>query len=196
MSYPNSQSCWCAILGRDTAGAPLLSDEQGAADVLLPHRPCATDHLERGRYRMSGDDALTRRYLEHCPHALLGSIVTGCDHPDAALRAVEKPSGHPAPNRVARSPFRAGAPGLGWWLGDNGVCRTDSARLTPLRYAHRLEKGLCISVGGDFAYGGQLTTNPIHPDWDTRYGRADPYAFCRDAPAPRSIVLLRPYVAV
>ncbi|MCK8675090.1 replication initiation protein [Rhodococcus sp. HM1] len=114
------------------------------------------------------------------------------------------PTPHCAPSKNPRIiRHRTGSPGppsgrahLGWWLGDNGVCRTDSARLTPLRYAHRLEKGLCISVGGDFAYGGQLTTNPIHPDWDTRYGRADPYAFCRDAPAPRSIVLLRPYVAV
>ncbi|WP_327204030.1 hypothetical protein [Rhodococcus pyridinivorans] len=32
------------------------------------------------------------------------------------------------------------------------------------------------TVGGDFASGGQLTKNPIHPEWDILYGRADPYA--------------------
>jgi hypothetical protein len=44
------------------------------------------------------------RYVEHSPHALLGSIVIDCDHPDAAMRAFEKPSDHPAPNWVAQSP--------------------------------------------------------------------------------------------
>ncbi|USI93072.1 replication initiation protein [Rhodococcus pyridinivorans] len=78
------------------------------------------------------------------------------------------------PSWVSQSP--SGRAHLGWWLGDNRVCRTDSARLMPLRLAHRIERGLCLSVGGDFSYGGQLTKNPIHPDWETLYGPADPYA--------------------
>lgn len=156
----------------DTAGAQLLSDVQWADEVLLPHRPYATNHLARGQYRMSRDDALTMRYIQHSPHALLGSIVVDCDHPDAALRAFEKPRDHPAPNWVAQSP--TGRAHLGWWLAAP-VCRTDSARLQPLRFAHRVETGLKICVGGDFAYGGQLTKNPIHPDWETIYGPATPY---------------------
>ncbi|GAA3133160.1 hypothetical protein GCM10020255_007510 [Rhodococcus baikonurensis] len=47
--------------------------------------------------------------------------------------------------------------------------------MTPIRYAHRIETGLKVSVGGDFAYGGQLTKNPIHPDWATIYGPSTPY---------------------
>ncbi len=157
----------------DTSGALLLNDTQWADEVLLPHRPYATNYLDRGQYRYSRDDALTMRYVEHSPHALLGSIVIDCDHPDAAMRAFEKPSDHPAPNWVAQSP--SGRAHLGWWLGPNHVCRTDSARLTPIRYAHRIETGLKVSVGGDFAYGGQLTKNPIHPDWETIYGPSTPY---------------------
>src|SRR3546814_6928098 len=149
----------------DTSGALLLNDTQWADEVLLPHRPYATNYLERGQYRMHRDDALTMRYVEHSPHALLGSIVIDCDPPDAAMRAFEKPSDHPAPNRVAQSP--PGRAHLGWWLGPNHVCRTDSARLTPIRYAHRLENGLKVSVGGDFDYGGQLTNTPHHHDWET-----------------------------
>ncbi|WP_072691686.1 replication initiation protein [Rhodococcus marinonascens] len=151
----------------------VLTGEAWSTDVLLPHRPYATNALARGQYRMSRDDALTMRYIEHSPHALLGSIVIDCDHPDAAMRAFEQPSDHPAPNWVAQSP--SGRAHLGWWLGPHHICRTDSALLAPLRLAHRIERGLCISVGGDFAYGGQLTKNPIHPDWETIYGPADPY---------------------
>lgn len=156
-----------------TTTGELLTDELWGRGVLLPHRPHATDDLAAGQYRYSRDEALTMRYIEHSPHALLGSIVVDCDRPDAALRAFEQPSDHPAPSWVAQSP--SGRAHLGWWLGPNHVCRTDSARLTPLRLAHRVEKGLCISVGGDFAYGGQLTKNPIHPDWETIYGPSRPY---------------------
>lgn len=150
----------------------VLSDMQWANDVLLPHRPYATNYLERGQYRMSRDDALAMRYVEHSPHALLGSIVIDCDHADAALRAFEQPSDHPAPNWVAQSP--SGRAHIGWWLAAP-VCRTDSARLQPLRFAQRIEAGLRTSVGGDFAYGGQLTKNPIHSDWETIYGPSAPY---------------------
>ncbi len=153
-------------------GQVLMSDGQWALDVFLPHRPHATNYLDQGQYRMSREDALTMRYVEHSPHALLGSIVIDCDHPDAAMRAFEKPSDHPAPNWVAQSP--SGRAHLGWWLAAP-VCRTDSARLQPLRFAQRIEAGLRTSVGGDFAYGGQLTKNPIHASWETIYGPALPY---------------------
>ncbi len=153
-------------------GQVLMDDGQWALDVFLPHRPHATNYLDQGQYRMSREDALTMRYVEHSPHALLGSIVIDCDHPDAAMRAFEKPSDHPVPNWVAQSP--SGRAHLGWWLAAP-VCRTDSARLQPLRFAQRIEAGLRTSVGGDFAYGGQLTKNPIHASWETLYGPALPY---------------------
>ncbi|WP_301851157.1 replication initiation protein [Rhodococcus pyridinivorans] len=155
-----------------TFSGGVLTDEAWGQSVLLPHRPHATNYLDQGQYRHSREDALTMRYIEHSPHALLGSIVIDCDHRDAAMRAFERPSDHPMPNWVAQSP--SGRAHIGWWLA-SPVCRTDSARLQPLRLAQRVEKGLCISVGGDFAYGGQLTKNPIHPDWETIYGPSTPY---------------------
>jgi len=162
----------CRVSGMDSPGLVLMDDGQWALDVLLPRRPYATDHLESGQFRHSREQALAMRYIEHSPHALLGSIVIDCDHPDAALRAFEKPADHPAPNWVAQSP--SGRAHLGWWL-SYPVCRTNLARLQPLRYAQRIEAGLRTSVGGDFAYGGQLTKNPIHDDWETLYGPATPY---------------------
>lgn len=149
-----------------------MSDGQWALDVLLPHRPYATNDLARGQYRHSRDDALLMRYIEHSPHALLGAVVVDCDHPDTAMRAFERPSDHPVPNWVAQSPSGRGH--IGWYL-EAPVCRTDSARLQPLRFAQRVEAGLRTSVGGDPAYAGHLTKNPIHPSWETLYGPANPY---------------------
>jgi hypothetical protein len=156
-----------------TDGMTLMSDGQWAIDVLLPHRPHATDDLSAGQRRMSRESALLMRYIEHSPHALLGAVVVDCDHPDAAIRAFQKPSDHPQPSWVAQSP--SGRAHLGWWLAAP-VCRTDSARLQPLRLAQRVEAGLRTSVGGDLSYGGQLTKNPIHPDWETLYGPGRAYS--------------------
>src|SRR3546814_17893545 len=77
-----------------SATGGVLSDRQWADAVLLPHRQFATNNLQRGQYRMSRDDALAMRYVEHSPPALLGSIVIECDHVDAAMRAFEQPSDH------------------------------------------------------------------------------------------------------
>ena len=109
---------------------------------------------------------------EMCIRDSLGAIVVDCDHPDAAIRAFERPRDHPTPNWVAQSPSGRGH--IGWWL-NAPVCRTDSARLQPLRFAQRVEAGLRTAVAGDPSYAGQLTKNPIHPDWETIYGPASPY---------------------
>ncbi|PBC35040.1 replication protein RepA [Rhodococcus sp. ACS1] len=148
--------------------------------MLLPYRPYATNDYTTGQRRRSRDDALLMKYIQHSPHALIGSIVIDCDHPDAAMRAFEQPRDHPAPSWVAQSP--SGRAHLGWWL-DSPVCRTDSARLKPLRFAQRVEAGLRLSVDGDFSYGGMLTKNPIHPSWETIYGPSEPYSL-RDLVTP------------
>jgi hypothetical protein len=149
-----------------------MTDGQWAMDVLLPYKPYATNYLPDGQHRMAREEALEMRYIEHSPHALLGSIVIDCDHPDTALRAFERPKNHPDPSWVAQSPSGRGH--IGWFL-KSPVCKSDSARLKPLRYAQRVEAGLRIEVGGDPAYGGRLTKNPIHEDWETLYGPARPY---------------------
>jgi len=155
-----------------TSGQILMTDGQWALDVLLPYRPHATNRLQDGQYRRAREEALEMRYIEHSPHALLGAIVVDCDHPDTALRAFEHPRNHPDPSWVAQSPSGRGH--IGWWL-RAPVCKTDSARLKPLRYAQRVESGLRIEVGGDPAYAGRLTKNPIHEDWETLYGPGQPY---------------------
>ncbi|NKV12438.1 hypothetical protein GS909_18595 [Rhodococcus hoagii] len=129
----------------------------------------ATNYLDRGQYRMSRDDALAMRYIEHSPPRTARLPRHRLRPPrrrDARLRKAPRPSraelGGPVPLR-ARAPSAGGS-------APTTSCRTDSARLTPLRYAHRIETGLKLCVGGDFSYGGQLTKNPIHPDWKPSTG--------------------------
>ncbi|WP_068044184.1 hypothetical protein [Nocardia speluncae] len=66
-------------------------DAQWADEVLLPHKPSATNDLHDGQRPMHRENALTMRYIEHSPYVLLGSIVIDCDHVDTALRAFERP---------------------------------------------------------------------------------------------------------
>lgn len=150
----------------------VMTGKQWADDVLLPYKPNATNWLQDGQRPMHREHALTMRYIEHSPYALVGSIVIDCDHVDTALRAFERPKDHPDPNWVAQSPSGRGH--IGWWL-KAPVCKSDSARLKPLRFAQRVEAGLRLAVGGDPAYAGRLTKNPIHEDWETIFGPADPY---------------------
>ena len=156
----------------DTSGSVLLSEATWPLS-WMPYRPRATDDFETGAWPMSRPRALERRYVEHSPKALVGALVVDCDHADAAMRAFEQPSDHPAPNWVAQSP--SGRAHLGWFLRD-AVCRTDLARMAPLRYAAKVQEGLRRSVDGDPAYVNVFTKNPVHPDWLTIWGRAEPYS--------------------
>ena len=133
----------------------VMTGAQWADEVLLPHKPSATNDPRDGQRPMHRENALMMRYIEHSPYVLLGSIVIDCDHVDTALRAFERPKDHPDPNWVAQSPSGRGH--IGWWL-RSPVCKSDSARLKPLRYAQRVEAGLRIAVGGDPAF------EPHHPE--------------------------------
>ncbi|PRY06086.1 replicase family protein, partial [Kineococcus rhizosphaerae] len=69
-----------------------------------PRRPLATDHPASGCYRMSREDALLRRYLQHSPPPLVSMLVVDVDHRDTLLRAISRPLAHPEPSWVAESP--------------------------------------------------------------------------------------------
>jgi len=155
--------------------------------LWLPRWPLASDHpAAEGVYRTSRARALAMRYLEHSPSSLVTAVVIDCDHPDAALRAFEQPADHPKPNWVCLSPSGRGH--LGWWL-TSRVCNTEAARQAPLRFLARGQEGLRRCVGGDPAYVGLLTKNPINPDWETIWGHPEPYSLreLQTVRAPRQL---------
>ncbi|WP_432573204.1 replication initiation protein [Kineococcus sp. SYSU DK005] len=147
-------------------------DAQSWTDAWSPRRPLATDDLLRGCWRQSRTDALTRRYLEHSPKALLSMLVIDVDHPDTLLRAISRPLEHPEPSWVAEGVSGRGHVG---WVLSSPVCRTDAARQAPLVLAARVQEGLRRALDGDPGYAGLLTKNPTHGSWHPFWGRAQPY---------------------
>jgi hypothetical protein len=125
--------------------------------------PHATDDLDRGNWRQPRAEALTRRYIQANPSSLIVQLVVDIDHEDALVRAVST-NGIPDPSYVAQSPSgRAHAA----YLLKTPVCRTDNARLEPMRFAARVEAGLVNALDADRGYAGFLTKNPVHEEWDT-----------------------------
>ncbi|WP_394327527.1 replication initiation protein, partial [Bifidobacterium longum] len=55
------------------------------------------------------------------------------------------------------------------------VCRTDMARLKPLKLLHAVTEGLRRSVDGDEGYSGLLMKNPLSDAWDSDLCREDTY---------------------
>jgi hypothetical protein len=129
--------------------------------------PSATDDPKRGTYRQPRELALERRYIQANPSALITSLVIDVDHENALLRAMDRGNGIPMPSYVAQSP--TGRAHVGYLL-KAPVCRTDSARLEPMRFAARVEAGLVNALDADRGYAGFLTKNPIHEHWDTVWG--------------------------
>jgi hypothetical protein len=130
--------------------------------------PMATDH-DKGRFPhpQARSEALQRRYIQANPSALITSLVIDIDQEDALSRALDRTNGIPMPSYVAQSPTgKAHAA----YLLKAPVCRTDNARLEPMRFAARVEAGLVNALGGDRGYAGFLTKNPVHEHWDTFWG--------------------------
>lgn len=126
--------------------------------------PSATDDLSKGTYRQPRIEALRRRYIQANPSALITSLVIDVDHPDTLLRAY---NGIPTPSYVAQSDSGKGHVA---YLLETPVCRTDNARLEPIRFAARVEAGLVNALEADKSYAGFLTKNPVHNHWETHWG--------------------------
>ena len=142
--------------------------EERWTEVYRQSWPMATDH-DKGRfpYRQARSQALQRRYIQANPSALITSLVFDVDHEDTLLRVLSTTSGIPAPSYVAQSSSGKGHVG---YLLETPVCRTDSARLEPIRYAARVEAGLMAALEADRSYAGFMTKNPVHEHWDTFWG--------------------------
>lgn len=155
-----------------TASSSTVLTPERWRDRYLSRFPLATDDLELGVWRERRERALRRQYVETSPRALVAAIVIDVDRPDAVLRAFERPSDHPMPSWVVEGTRGHGH--VGWWL-NAPVCRTDAARVDPLRYLARVTEGLRRSLDGDQAYTGLLTRNPLHDEADVVWGTDKTY---------------------
>lgn len=138
----------------------------------LPRRPlCCDDDYSQLR-RRSRADALRCKHVEANPAAQVNTIVVDIDDAEARAIALWEHEGM-VPNLLMENPANGHAH-AGWVLTEP-VCRTDMARLKPLKLLHATTEGLRRSCNGDEGYSGLLMKNPEHPAWESDIIEHDTY---------------------
>lgn len=139
-------------------------------DHWLPTSPRATDKFHWGLPRVSREKALERRYVEVNPKPMQSLIVVDLDHSDSVLRAVSAPA---IPNIIVANSRNGHAHAI-WALAEPVTC-TETSRRGPVVFAAAVTEGLRRATGGDPAYVGLLTKNPLHQDWASELLRVEPW---------------------
>jgi len=137
-----------------------------------PHRPYCTNRLDQGLQVRPLRHALAYRYLQANSPAQVWTLLVDIDRDIAAQASGQDwTMGGPEPNAIVLNPQNGHGHALVYLAA--GVTRTSAGRLAPLRYLAAIERGLCLAYGGDPAYSGLITKNPISKSWRTieRHGK-------------------------
>lgn len=123
----------------------------------LPTRPYASDNLQRGVYKESKEKALKMKWVQAQPNNYKNLMVFDIDQDEAAWKiktACYDDNTIPEPNYITTNPA-TGHAHIGYFL--------DAPVGTPkgLSYYNHIYKALQAPTGGDKAYGGHLTRNPL-----------------------------------
>jgi len=123
----------------------------------LPTRPYASNNLEHGVYRHTRSKALDMLWIQASPNTYKNLMVFDIDTDEAAWHvktACYDNNTIPEPNYITTNPA-SGHAHIGYLL--------DSPVGTPkgLAYYNHVYKALQAPTGGDKAYGGHLTRNPL-----------------------------------
>ena len=135
----------------------------------LVQSPYVSDDLKSGCWREPRAKAIARRYVQVNSPGLVWCVVVDVDHDDADWSADR--ADLPEPSWTAVNPFNGHAH-IAYVL-EVPVARSDAARTHPLRFLAHVEAGLIDALGGDLAYAGLLTKNPVHQSWVTRWCSED-----------------------
>ena len=124
----------------------------------LPERPLCCDADYAQLRRRSRADALKHEHIETNPAALVNMLVVDIDAAEGRAMALWEHQGM-MPNLVMENPANGHAHAA--WVLAAPVCRTDVARLKPLKLARSVTEGLRRSCDGDTGYAGLLMKNPL-----------------------------------
>lgn len=119
----------------------------------LPRRPLCCDADYAQLRRRSRADALKHEHIETNPAALVNMLVVDIDAAEGRAMALWEHQGM-MPNLVMENPANGHAHAA--WVLAAPVCRTDVARLKPLKLARSVTEGLRRSCDGDAGYAGLL----------------------------------------
>lgn len=145
----------------------------------IAYRPlCTNDFNSEGLFKRVKHEALTHQYIQHNDDAFVSSLVFDIDRSMGAI--AWDFVGLPRPNIITQN-TRNGHAHLLYAL-RHPVCKTDAARLKPLNYLARIERGLRDRLEADRAYTGLITKNPLNTHWRTIWGDNEPYelSYLRD----------------
>lgn len=164
--HPASVGLLRSILPRTAHGSTTEPAETFTSHYRIS-RPLAADDYRHGVRRFPRDQALSKRHIQVNPPGLLARITIDVDHDDAVLRAYRQDL--PRPSWVAESP--SGRAHAGYLLSiPVSLTKTDQKAL---HFAACIEEALRCELGGDPGYVGLMTKNPLHPDWDVRWGTTE-----------------------
>jgi len=137
----------------------------------LPVKPYCTNNLENGLSIRNKNRALEMLYLQANQPAIQTCLLFDLDEDNAFYKFDEV--GLPIPTFITKSPA-SGRCHYGYML-KAGICKTQHARLKPLKYAAAIEAGMAGKLASDRGYAGLITKNPLHDHWSPYWSGADLY---------------------
>ena len=123
----------------------------------LPVKPYCSNNLENGLSIRNKNRALEMLYLQANQPAIQTCLLFDLDEDNAFYKFDEV--GLPVPTFITKSPD-SGRCHYGYML-KAGVCKTQHAKLKPLKYAAAVEAGIAGKLTSDRGYAGLITKNPL-----------------------------------
>ncbi len=137
----------------------------------LPLKPYCSNDLDNGIKIRKKEKALEMLYIQANQPAIQTCLLFDIDETNCFYKFEEVSL--PVPHFITKSP-QSGRCHYGYIL-KNGVCKTQQARLKPLRYASAIENGIANKLGSDPNYVGLITKNPLNSHWSPFWFGAELY---------------------
>jgi len=136
-----------------------------------PYKPYCSNDLRNGLTIRKREKALEMLYIQVNQPTLQTCLLFDLDKENSFYTFEEV--GLPVPQFITKSPD-SGRCHYGYIL-KAGVCKTQRAKLKPLKYASAIESSMAEVLGSDRAYVGLVTKNPLNAHWSPYWSGADLY---------------------
>ena len=137
----------------------------------MPNKPYCTNNLDYGFSIRNKAKALEMLYLQANQPAIQTCLLFDLDKKNS-FYTFEK-VGLPIPHFITKTP-KTGRCHYGYML-KAGVCKTQQARLKPLKYAAAVERALCHALDADVRYSGLICKNPLNAHWQVAVWEENSY---------------------
>jgi hypothetical protein len=144
-----------------------LSLEPGKQSSLflerMPFKPYCVDNFSDGLKIRRKVEAIKRRHVQYNTPAKVAYLCFDVDKDRAHESWYD--ANLPAPSLVVQNPDNGHAHLL--YALEVPICRTNAARLKPLRYLAAVEEGLRMKLEADQGFAGLMCKTPHHKAWRT-----------------------------